>query len=179
MLLMEKTALVIVDIQGILARTVYESSQLYGNWYKLIRSAQLFGLPIVLLEQNPTGLEPTIPELRELLGDLPAIEKMTFNACLNERFLNKLKEAGREQLLVCGVEAHVCVYQTVCGLLKEPYQVFVAADAVSSRTSWNRELALQRMREKGAVITSTEMALFEIMGTSEGELFRKFIRIVK
>lgn len=179
MLVMEKTALVIVDIQGVLARTVHESSQMYTNWQKLIKAAQLFKLPIILLEQNPEGLEPTIPELREILGDLPPIAKMTFNACLKEGFLNKLKEMGKEQLLVCGVEAHVCVYQTVCGLLEEAYQVYVVSDAVSSRTSWNRMMALERMRELGAIITTTEMALFELMGTSEGELFRKFIRIVK
>ncbi|MGI6469397.1 MAG: hydrolase [Syntrophomonadaceae bacterium] len=179
MLEMDKTALLIVDIQGVLARTVYEANLIYGNWQKLIKAAQLFQLPIVLMEQNPRGLGPTIPELRELLGDLPAIEKMTFNACLNEEFLKRLREIGREQILVAGVEAHVCVYQTVCGLLKEPYQIYVASDAVSSRTSWNRMRALERMRELGAVITTTEMALFEMMRTSEGELFRQFIKIVK
>ncbi len=179
MLDMDKTALLIVDIQGVLARTVHESNLIYGNWQKLIKAAQIFQLPIVLLEQNPRGLEPTIPELRELLGDLPAIEKMTFNACLNEEFLTRLRETGREQILVAGIEAHVCVYQTVCGLLKEPYQIYVASDAVSSRTSWNRMAALERMRELGAVITTTEMALFEMMRTSEGNLFRQFIKIVK
>lgn len=179
MLVMDKTALLIVDIQGALARTVHQSNLLYANWQKLIKAARLFQLPIILLEQNPQGLGTTIPELRELLGDLPPTEKMTFNACLNEAFLKKLKETGREQLLVAGIEAHVCVYQTVSGLLKEPYQIYVASDAVSSRTSWNRMAALQRMRELGAVITTTEMALFEMMRTSEGELFRRFIKIVK
>ena len=104
---------------------------------------------------------------------------MTFNACYNQTFLQKLEETGKEQLLVAGIEAHVCVYQTVSGLVKLPYKVYVASDAISSRTAWNRQIALKRMRQLGAVITTTEMALFEMMRTAEGELFRKFIRIVK
>lgn len=179
MLEMSKTALLVVDIQGILARTVYDSHKIYTNWIKLIKAAQVFDLPIILLEQNPAGLGGTIPELKELLDDQKPIEKMTFNACYNETFLQKLKDTGREQLLVAGIEAHVCVYQTVAGLLKLPYKVYVASDAVSSRTAWNRQIALKRMRQLGAVITTTEMALFEIMRIAEGELFRKFIRIVK
>lgn len=179
MLVMDKTALLIIDIQGVLARTVYESNLIYANWHKLIKAAKLFQLPIILLEQYPQGLGPTIPELRELLGDLPPIEKITFNACLNAEFLKKIKETGRPQLLVAGIEAHVCVYQTVSGLLKEPYQIYVASDAVSSRTSWNRQMALERMRELGAVITTTEMALFEMVRVAEGEVFKQFIKIVK
>lgn len=179
MLIRDKTALLIVDIQGLLARTVHDSNLIYGNWQKLIKAAKLFQLPIILLEENPRGLGLTIPKLRELLGDLPAIEKQAFSACLNEEFVNRLKEIGREQLLVAGIEAHVCVYQTVRDLLKKPYQVYIASDAVSSRTSWNRMAALQRMRELGAVITTTEMALFEIMKTPEDELFRQFIKIIK
>jgi nicotinamidase-related amidase len=179
MLEMDKTALLVVDIQGTLARTVHDSHQVYLNWIKLIKAARVFQLPIILLEQNPRGLGVTIPELRELLGDQKPIGKMTFNACYNEEFVQKLRATGREQLLVAGIEAHVCVYQTVTGILKLPYQVYIASDAVSSRTSWNRQMALKRMQELGAVITTTEMALFEMMRTAEGELFKKFIKIVK
>ncbi|HZK18951.1 MAG TPA: hydrolase [Clostridia bacterium] len=179
MLQRDKTALLLIDIQGILARTVHEANLILVNWQKLIKAARLFQLPIILVEQNPAGLGPTIPELRELLGDLEPIEKMTFNGCLQKELLPGIRETGREQLLVAGIEAHVCVYQTVRGLLKEPYQIHLASDAVSSRTSWNRTMALKRMRELGAIISSTEMALFELMGSSEDDLFRQFIRIVK
>lgn len=179
MLTMDKAALLVIDIQGMLARTVYETGFLYINWQKLIKAAHLFKLPIIVTEQNPRGLGPTIPELRELLGDVTYIEKMTFNACLNEKFLKKLEATGREQLLVAGVETHVCVYQTVAGLLKRSYQVQLASDAVSSRHAWNRKVALERMRELGAVITTTEMALFEMMQTAEVDLFRQFIKLVK
>lgn len=175
----EKSALLIVDIQGVLARTVHESNLLYANWKKLIKAAKLLQIPILVLEQYPQGLGTTIPELQELLADQSPIAKITFNACLNEEFLKKLKETGRQQILVAGIEAHVCVYQTVAGLLAHSYQVYIASDAVSSRTSWNRRMALQRMREMGAVITTTEMALFEIVKIAEGDLFRKFIKIVK
>lgn len=179
MLTRDKAALLLVDIQGELARTVWEANLIYKNWVKLTRTAQLLQLPIVLLEQNPQGLGSTIPEIRALLGDQPAIEKMSFNACLNEKFLKELKTTGREQILVAGIEAHVCVYQTVTGLIKENYQTYVASDAVSSRTAWNRQIALESMKEQGAIITTTEMALFEMIKTSEDELFRQFIKIVK
>jgi nicotinamidase-related amidase len=179
MLDMDNTVLLIVDIQGELARTVCDAHLIYTNWRKLINAAKLFRLPIILLEQYPSGLGKTIPEVREILGDLEAIEKISFNACLNDQFLQKVQETGRKQVLVAGIEAHVCVYQTVNGLLDHHYQIYIASDAVSSRTSWNRQIALERMRELGAVITTTEMALFELMRVAEGQLFRQFIKIVK
>ncbi|MFO7930336.1 MAG: isochorismatase family protein, partial [Desulfosalsimonas sp.] len=113
------------------------------------------------------------------LGDLPVFEKTAFNACLERKFSSDMRSTGRKQVLVCGVEAHVCVFQTVASLLDLSYEVHVAADAVSSRSDWNRETALQRMRQLGAVITSTEMALFELMEVAEGEKFKEFARIVK
>ena len=176
---MDNTALLLVDIQGTLARTVHESNLVFDNWLKLIKAAKLFKLPIIMLEQYPQGLGATIPEVSRLLEDVPPIEKITFNACLNENFLKKVSETGRKQLLVAGIEAHVCVYQSVSGLLEEHYEVHVASDAVSSRKSWNRLVALERMRDQGAIITTTEIALFEMMRIADNEMFRQFITIVK
>lgn len=179
MLVMDNTALLLVDIQGTLARTVHESNVVFDNWLRLIKACKLFNLPIIMLEQYSRGLGGTIPEVKELLPDVTPIEKITFNACLNPGFLDRLRETGRTQLLVAGIEAHVCVYQTVSGLLAERYEVHVASDAVSSRKPWNRQVALERMRDKGAVITTTEIALFEMMRISDNDLFRQFISIVK
>ena len=179
MLVMDNTALLLVDIQGTLARTVHESNVVFDNWLRLIKACKLFNLPIIMLEQYSRGLGGTIPEVKELLPDVTPIEKITFNACFNPGFLDRLRETGRTQLLVAGIEAHVCVYQTVSGLLAERYEEHVASDAVSSRKPWNRQVALERMRDKGAVITTTEIALFEMMRISDNDLFRQFIAIVK
>lgn len=174
-----ETALIIIDIQGTLARTVSQAEVMHSNWIKLLKGAQLLGLPIVVTEQNPQRLGPTIPELQEFIEKVPVIGKMSFSACLNDDFSQKLKETGKKQLLLAGIEAHVCVHQTVAGLLEESYDVHVVSDAVSSRAESNRQIALQRMRDSGAVLTSTEMALFEMMEVAEGDMFKQFVRIVK
>lgn len=179
MLKKENTALLLIDMQGKLAQSMFESDLVLENCMKLIQAAKLFEMPILFLEQYPKGLGPTAPSLRELLGDQPAIEKVCFSACDSEEFQQQLRDAARGQLLVAGIEAHVCVYQTVRDLLKQPYQVYVASDAVSSRTEWNRSIALDRMREMGAIITSTEMALFEMMRAAKGDLFKSFAQIIK
>lgn len=179
MLVKGNAALLLIDMQGKLAESVHDAELVLENCKKLIQAAKLFQIPILYLEQYPKGLGPTAPALRELLGEQKAIEKISFSACDNEEFQQKLSEAGRSQLLVAGVEAHVCVYQTVRDLLKQPYELYVASDATSSRTEWNRGVGLERMREMGAVITSTEMALFEMMRSAEGELFKPFVSIVK
>lgn len=179
MLHREDTVLLMIDVQGKLARTVFESGRVLTNLEKLTRGARLFGLPVIVTEQNPKGLGPTIPELQKLLGDFAPIEKTAFNACADSSFVGKIRETGRNQILVCGIEAHVCVYQTVAGLLDLGYEVQVVADAVSSRTPENRRTALDRMRDMGTAISTTEMALFELMQAAEGEAFSEFIRIVK
>lgn len=180
MLVMDNTVLLLVDLQGTLARTVHESNVIFANWLKIVKAAKLFELPIIMVEQNPKGLGGTIPEVKDLLPNVVPIQKVTFNACHNPEFLTKLREARRKQLLVAGIEAHVCVYQTVSGILEQnEYEVHVASDAVSSRLALNRTVALERMREKGAVITTTEIALFEMMRISDNDLFRQFLKVVK
>lgn len=173
------TGLIVIDVQGRLSRTVCDAGIVLANLERLIKGAMLFSMPIVLTEQNPQGLGPTIPELRKLLGDLRAVEKVSFNACLTESFVEKIKETGRKRFIICGIETHVCVYQTAAGLLEMSYDVHAASDAVSSRTAWNRDVGLSRMRDMGAAITTTEMALFELMKEAEGGEFKQFVKIVK
>ena len=179
MLSMDNTALVIIDVQGKLAYQVERSKQVLDNIRLLLQGFQLFELPIVVTEQYPKGLGPTVTEVGELIPDINPLEKTTFNACLKEEFLKEIDRWGKKQLLVAGVETHVCVFQTVAGLLENSYQVHVVSDAVSSRSSLNREKALERMKDLGAVITTTEMALFELVKRGEGEVFKGFIRLVK
>ncbi|MFW5936532.1 MAG: hydrolase [Desulfosalsimonas sp.] len=179
MLTSDQAALLMIDVQGKLARTVSDSGRVLTNLEKLTRGARLFGLPVIVTEQNPKGLGPTIMELQKLLGDFVPVEKTAFNACADSAFVRELRKTGRNRILVCGIEAHVCVYQTVAGLIDMGFEVEVAADAVSSRSAENRRLALDRMRDMGAAVSSTEMALFELMQAAEGEAFSEFIRIVK
>ncbi|MFW6284074.1 MAG: hydrolase [Desulfosalsimonas sp.] len=175
----QQTALVVIDVQGKLARTVSDSQQVVSNVEKLIRGANLFELPVIVTEQHPVGLGPTIEVLQELFTNVSMVEKMTFNACMTPYFVQAMEQAGRRKILICGLEAHICVHQTVWGLLGRDFQVHVASDAVSSRTAWNRNMAIERMRAQGAVISTTEMALFELMQDANDDRFREFARIVK
>jgi nicotinamidase-related amidase len=172
-------ALVVIDVQGKLARTVSESGKIVENTIKLIKGAYLFNLPVVVTEQNPAGLGPTIDEVKQVFEDVVMVEKMTFNSCLEPSFADAIEKTGRQCILICGIEAHVCVYQTVAGLLERGLKVCVASDAVSSRAAWNRNLAIERMRDLGAEITTTEMALFEFMKDAGDQRFGRFIKIVK
>ncbi len=175
----ENTALVVVDVQGKLAQLMYGKQALFHNLRKIIKGIQVLGIPILWVEQNPEGLGPTIPEVSELLVNIEPISKSSFSSCRNERFIQKLRTANRNQILVAGIEAHVCVYQTAVDLVDLGYEVQVVTDAVSSRTLENKKVALQKIRDAGVSLTSTEMALFELLGVAEGEQFREILKIVK
>ena len=179
MLELEKTLLVLVDVQGTLAHLMHRKEDLFSNLRKIILGAQALGLPIVWLEQNPAGLGPTVPEIAELLGGGEPIPKYSFSGCGEERFLQVLNSLGRRQVLLAGIEAHVCVYQTAVDLAARGYEVQVVADAVSSRTPENREIGLEKMRGAGASVTSVETALFELVRVARGEVFKKLLAIVK
>lgn len=175
----EKAALLVIDIQGKLAEMMYEKEMFFENAKKMIRGARLFDLPIIWVEQYPEGLGRTTPEIAELLVAEEPITKLTFSSCGSETFQEKLTSLNRNQLIVIGIEAHVCVYQTVMDLLAQQYQVELVTDAVSSRTYENKEIGLERMKSEGANLTSTELALFDLMKTSEGPSFREMLKIVK
>jgi nicotinamidase-related amidase len=179
MLELEDTVLVIVDVQEKLFPAMYEKETLRDNLNRLIRGAGVLGVPALVTEQNPAGLGPTVVELSTLLQEVPRLSKFSFS-CLGEpSFRKALEAAGRRQVLLCGIEAHVCVYQTACDLVTAGYPVSVVADAVSSRTRSNRMLGLHAMHRKGAYLTSVEMALFELLKVARGPLFKEIIKIVK
>lgn len=179
MLTTNNTVLVLVDVQGRLAQAMDGKDALFQNLRKLVQGVQVLGLPIVWLEQNPAGLGPTIPELAELLQAQKPIAKFSFSCCGDASFMAALHASGRKQVLLAGIEAHVCIYQTAADLVKLGYEVEVVADGVSSRTAANRELALQKMQQFGARLTSVEMALFELLGKAEGPAFKAMLKIVK
>ena len=179
MLNQETTALIVIDIQERLARAMFGREELVQSIRKLIKGAQVFPIPIVLTEQNPEGLGSTIAEIAGLLPDVKPIPKVCFNCCDSDPFVRQLERLDRKQLLLAGIEAHVCVYQTAVGLIEKGYEVQVVADAVSSRTTENREIGLDRARQAGAGVTSVETALFELLRVAEGDRFQRLLKIVK
>jgi nicotinamidase-related amidase len=178
MLKTQDTVLVLVDFQGKLARIVQDSDAVIASARRLVRGAGVLDVPVLWTEQNPRGLGATVPELAELLPGEP-IAKLSFSCCGEGPFVEALERVGRKGVLLAGIEAHVCVYQTAADLLESGYEVEVVADAVSSRTAENKAIALARMRQLGAAITSVEMVLFELLGRAEGPRFKRLLEIVK
>ncbi|MCF8081289.1 MAG: hydrolase [Desulfobacterales bacterium] len=173
------TLLVVVDVQGKLAHLMHNRESLFKSLKSAICGAQILDLPILLTEQYPEGMGGTTPEISALLKDVMPISKTSFSCCGSEAFMAALKQIGRYQVLLAGIEAHVCVQQTALDLLDDGYEVQVLGDAVSSRDPENRTLAFDRMRDAGAIVTSTEAALFELMRKSEGPAFKQILSLVK
>jgi nicotinamidase-related amidase len=171
--------LVLVDVQGKLAQAMYAREQLFQNLQRMLKGAQVLGIPILWLEQNPRGLGPTVPEIAALLPDAQPMSKFCFSCCGCSAFMQALEATQRRQVLLVGIETHVCVYQTAADLLARGYHVEVVADAVSSRSAENRQIGLERMRALGVGITSTEMALFELLKVAEGPQFKAILSLVR
>lgn len=179
MLNTENTGLIIVDVQGKLARMVYESESLITNITKLIKGCQILGLPIIWLEQYPKGLGKTVPEIAELLSHQTPMEKTYFNAIAENTIKNAIKAANKQNWLVCGIEAHICVYQTLMGLSKENYHVEVVVDAISSRKKESIDIALNKLAMNKISITNVEMCLYELMKNAQSEKFKDILRLIK
>ena len=179
MLKTEDVVLLLVDVQGKLARLMHEKEQLFQNLQTLLKGVQLLDVPIIWMEQNPEGIGSTIPEVSDLLPDVTPISKMSFSCCQNQRFVDALSGMNRKHVLIAGIETHICVYQTTADLLDMGYAVHVVADAVSSRTARNKKIGLQKMKDAGASCTSVETLLFELLRVAEGERFKRMLRIVK
>ena len=179
MLTTDNTALIIIDVQEKLFRVMLHKEALAENLQKLIKGAQVLEIPLLLTEQNPAALGPTIPELKNLLPHIQPISKLSFSCCGEQKFLNKLSALNCKQLLLAGIEAHICVYQTALELLEKGYDVQVLADCVSSRTEENKKLGLERIKEAGGSVTSVEISLFELMRIAEGVTFKEISKIVK
>ena len=179
MLKTEDAILLLVDIQGKLAHLMHDKQRLFENLQKLVKGIQVLGVPILWVEQNPIGLGPTIPEVADLLPTVKPIGKMSFSSCRNDRFLQALRNLNRQQVLIAGIETHICVYQTTADLVDLGVEVHVVTDAVSSRSAENKAIGLQKMRDAGARWTSVETALFELLKVAGGEPFKEILRIVK
>jgi len=171
----ERAALVVIDVQERFRPAVQDFEAVAANVTRLARGARALGIPVVVTEQYPRGLGETVPEVAEHLQGVPRLEKLVFSACRAEGF----DLQGRDQALVCGIEAHVCVSQTAHDLLDQGVEVHVAADAVTSRTDGNRDLGLNKMERSGAILSSVETALFELVGRAGTEDFKAIQGLVK
>lgn len=178
MLTVDSTALMVIDIQDALARVMHEKDRFVDNARRLIQGANALALPVVVTEQYPKGLGHTIPEIAELIESEP-VEKTAFSCCGEEAFVAAVEALGRKQILLCGIETHVCVYQTARDLVERGYEVEVVADAISSRTIGNKLVGLDRIKESGAKLTTVEMALFELLKAAGGDAFKQIVKIVK
>ncbi|KLV03394.1 isochorismatase [Photobacterium aquae] len=179
MLTVNDTALVIVDVQGKLAQIMDERETLFYHLEAMVKGAKLLGLPIIWVEQLPDKLGATIPEISQHLVGQEPIAKSTFSCYENADFVETLNAIPCKNLLVMGIEAHICVYQTVKQLLNAGYHVEVVTDAISSRSADNKALAIAKMQQAGAHITGTEMVLFELQHIAEGERFKELLKIIK
>ncbi|MEZ8889339.1 isochorismatase family protein [Vibrio sp. 10N.222.51.C8] len=179
MLMRQNTGLVIVDVQGKLARLVDDSDALIANCGKLVQGAQVLGLPIIRLEQNPDKLGATVDELNDLLNNAKATPKFTFNACDEPKFVEAVQTKDVETWLVCGIEAHICVYQTALGLLELGYRVQVVGDCIGSRTALNKKLAISRLQDAGVQITGLEMSLYELVKDCRAPEFKLILSLIR
>src|SRR5438270_4633769 len=176
----EQGALVVVDIQEKLLPPIHEKERLVRNSQLLIRAAKILSLPVIVTTQYSRGLGQTVPEVASLLPDVTPLDKLEFGCFGNGQFCSSVASLnGRNTLLLCGMETHICVLQTALGALAQGHHVHVAADAVGSRSELNWKLGLDRMRDAGAVISSTEMMIYELLGKSGTPAFKEMLQYIK
>jgi len=179
MLDQKNCALVIIDVQGKLAQIMYDRDNLFKNLHILVSGMKLLNIPIIWMEQVPDKLGPTIPEIKDVLIDQKPISKDVFSCVKNKEFNNTINELNPKDIILAGIESHICVYQTAMDLLEKNRNVHIVRDAISSRISKNKELGIDRMLLQGAIQTSVEMLLFEIQGEAKGERFKQISKLVK
>jgi nicotinamidase-related amidase len=179
MLEIQDCCLVVVDVQGKLAQLVVDKEALFKHIRILIQAAKILSIPVLWCQQVPEALGPTVPEIAELLTGCAPIDKATFSCCGQEQFNAELNALGREQVLLCGIETHVCIYQTAMDLMEGGLDVTIIADAASSRAERNRQIALNRLAAEGAHVSSTEMVLFELLKTAKHPQFKDIAKLIK
>jgi nicotinamidase-related amidase len=173
----DQCALIVIDIQEKLLPPIFQKEQLVRNSQLLIRASSVLKIPAIVSTQYSKGLGKTVPEIASLLPETEAIDKDRFSCFGSDVFCTLLKRlpGNRNTLLLCGMESHICVTQTALAALREGYIVHAASDAVSSRTEWNWKIGLERMRAAGAVISSTEMMIYELMRSSSSPAFKEML----
>ena len=178
-ILKEDTIAVMIDMQEKLAPHIHEIEEVVANQKILVQGLQALEIPILATEQYRKGLGTTLADLNELLGTTEPTEKMTFSCWDDQGFKAALKDSGKKSVILFGIETHVCVLQTVLDLLEDGYQPVIIENCVSSRKEKDKQLALRRMEQEGAVISSAESILFELCRVSGTDAFKQISRLVK
>jgi nicotinamidase-related amidase len=179
MLEVRSSVLLVIDVQEKLFRAISEKEKMLDNLQRLIKGIQVLEVPVIATEQYPKGLGPTIKEVADLLIGVRPIAKTSFSCCGDKAFLKEFERLGRRQVLLAGIESHVCVYQTAADLINAGCEVYAVGDAVGSRTEENRQVGLKMMEGLGVKPTSTETVLFELLKVAEGEKFKAISKIVR
>ncbi len=177
----DQCALLVIDIQEKLLPPIFQMEQLVRNSQLLLRAAGVLSIPVLASTQYSKGLGKTVPEIASLLPQSEPVDKDRFSCFGSDAFCALVKRlpGNRNTLLLCGMESHICVAQTALAALREGYLVHVASDAVSSRAEWNWKIGLERMRAAGAVISSTEMMIYELMRSSSSPAFKQMLPHLK
>jgi nicotinamidase-related amidase len=173
----DECVLLVIDIQEKLLAVIHDRQKVLDNTVKLVKFANIMGVPVLLTEQEKLG--PTVGAVAAELPSHRAITKIEFDALERAELVDQLEHLSRSTVILAGIESHICVTQTALHLLAEGYRVHVAGDAVSSRSPQDRSVALERMRQAGAVVSSTEMVIYELLGKAGTDEFREVLRLVK
>lgn len=173
------TGLLVVDVQDKLMQVMVRKQRVVDNIVKLLHLSKLFNLPVILTEQNPKWLGPTLPEIKKNLSVYEPISKLHFNCCDVDAFTNRLESEGLKNIVFTGVESHICVFQTCLALIERGHEVHVPQDAVDSRTDENWHVGLELMKQAGAYVTSTESLIYQILEKAGTKEFKEMLKMVK
>jgi len=175
----ENTGLLVVDVQEKLMQVMGRKQRVIDNIIKLLHLSKLFNLPVILTEHYLKWLGPTLPEIIESLSTYEPIQKLHFNCCDVDTFNKRLESRGFKNIIVTGVESHICIFQTCVSILEKGYQVHVPQDAVDSRTDENWRVGLGLIKKAGAFITSTETVIYQILKKAGTKEFKKMLKVIR
>lgn len=179
MFTIERSVMLLVDVQGQLAQLMHGKDELFRQLEIMIKGMKTMGIPIIWMEQIPSKLGPTTERLARLMEGESSIEKFSFSCCGEPEFMARFEALGRTQVILTGIEAHICVYQTGVDLLSRGCEVQVVSDCVSSRTLENKNIGISRLDRSGADITCVEMLFFELLKAAEGAVFKQIVTLIK
>ena len=175
----EDTAALIIDFQEKLVPAIANNEEIVAKAATFVAGLKELGVPMAVTQQYTKGLGDTVPAIKEALGEFEPMEKMSFSAMGCDTFVEWVKAQGKKTILVCGVESHICVLQSIIDLLREGYRVFIVADCVGSRMVYNKDYAIQRAAQEGAFVTTCEGALYEMVQGAGTPHFKAISKITK
>ena len=175
----DKTIMLLIDVQGKLAQLMHDRDNFFKSLQIMIQGMKILGVPIIWMEQVPKNLGPTREEISRFMTEDKPIKKFSFSGCSEPKFMDRFKTAGRTQVLLTGIESHICVFQTGYDLINQGCEVQVVSDCVSSRKKENKEIGIQRIVQSGGQRTCVEMIFFELLRAAKGDQFKQIVKLIK